>query len=360
MASADHEAKAVSPSTQRVRAVGLLGDCAGELRCLACGGRLELERRDGGGADDVLACENCAERYPIVDGTLRMVKPAGRAPDEVGVAQRTADSFAYEWAQFGGLRPEWGRNFEDYMRPHTPESLAGKSVLDVGTGSGRHAFHAARAGAQVAAVDLGASIDVARRNLPASVLTVQADAEALPFEPASFDLVMSIGVLHHLPDTERALRSIARYAKPGGHVHVYLYWVPPQRWHRHVLRLVTAMRRVTVRLPHPLLHALCYPLAAVLQMTFVAPYRALRTRPRTAGFAAALPLKTYADYPFSVLVNDQFDRFSAPLERRFTADEVQAAMEAAGLEDIVVLPNHGWVADGRRPTSPRGAGTPRA
>jgi hypothetical protein len=56
-----------------------------------------------------------------------------------------------------------------------------------------------------------------------------------------------------------------------------------------------------------------------------------------------------------VLVNDQFDRFSAPLERRFTAAEVLAAMEDAGLEDIVVLPNHGWVADRRRLTSPRDA-----
>ena len=62
-----------------------------------------------------------------------------------------------------------------------------------------------------------------------------------------------------------------------------------------------------------------------------------------------MPLKTYADYPFSVLVNDQFDRFSAPLERRYTADEVRGALTAAGLEDLVVLPNHGWVGDERRP-----------
>jgi hypothetical protein len=107
------------------------------------------------------------------------------------------------------------------------------------------------------------------------------------------------------------------------------------------------------------LHVLCYPLAALLEVAVVAPYRVLRRRPRGAALAAALPLKSYADYPFSVLVNDQFDRFSAPLERRFTADEVRAAMQDAGLEDIVVLPNHGWLGDGRRPaaTSPRGAGT---
>jgi SAM-dependent methyltransferase len=324
-----------------------------KLRCPACGSAVEL-------ADATLVCGGCGARYPVVDGTPRMLIAGERPPGEAAVARRTADSFAYEWERFGFMRDEWGRNFADYLRPHEPASLAGKSVIDVGCGSGRHSFHAAAAGAHVVAVDLGDSIDVARRNLPPSVLTVQADAEALPFEPGSFDLVMSIGVLHHLPDTERALRSIARYAKPGGHVHVYLYWVPERASHRRVLALVTGLRRLTVRLPHGLLHALCYPLAALLHVAFVAPHRALRRRSRGRLIAETLPLKTYADYPFGVLVNDQFDRFSAPLERRFTAADVRAMMEAAGLEDVVVLANHGWVADGRRPTIPRGAGTARA
>jgi len=338
--------------TEPTASAGLRSEHARRLRCLRCAGALAVA------SADTLECPECCARYPVVDGTPRMLAPDARPPEEAAVAQRTADSFAYEWARFGDLREEWAKNFADYMRPHTPQSLAGKTILDVGAGSGRHSFQAAAAGAQVVAVDLGDSIDVARRNLPADVLTVQADAERLPFAPESFDLVMSIGVLHHLPDTERALSSLVRYVKPGGHLHVYLYWVPEQRWHRGVLALVTALRRVTVRLPHRVLHVLCYPVAAALQLAVVAPYRTLRGRKRSRRLAAALPLKTYADYPFGVLVNDQFDRFSAPLERRFTAAEVRAAMEHAGLEDIVVLPNHGWVADGRRPvaTSPRDAG----
>jgi SAM-dependent methyltransferase len=287
--------------------------------------------------------------YPLSGGVIDSEPQSSAAghDDDRAVKQRTADSFAYEWRQFGALRDEWCKNFADYMQPHPVQRLAGLSILDVGAGSGRHSFHAAQAGAHVVAVDLGTSIDVARRNLPAHVLTVQADAEHLPFDVAAFDMVMAIGVLHHLPDPQRALCSIARHARPGGHVHVYLYWVPERRWQRTVLRGVTALRRVTVRLPHPLLHALCYPLAAALQIAIVRPHRALRGRPRSRALADALPLKTYADYPFAVLVNDQFDRFSAPLERRYTAEEVRRAMADAGLEDVVVLPNHGWVGDGR-------------
>jgi SAM-dependent methyltransferase len=234
------------------------------------------------------------------------------------------------------------------MRPHSPESLAGRRLLDVGTGSGRHARVAAELGADVIAVDVGDSIDVARGNLPESVATIQADAEALPFSPESFDLVISIGVLHHLPDPQRALRSLVQYVRPGGHLHVYLYWQPPRRGHRAMLRVVSLARRITTRLPHPLLHALSYPIAAILWVCFVQPYRMLRVVPRLRGLADAFPLKTYADYPFAVLVNDQFDRFSAPIERRFTAPEVERMMREAGLEDVVVIPNHGWVADGRR------------
>jgi hypothetical protein len=136
---------------------------------------------------------------------------------------------------------------------------------------------------------------------------------------------------------------------PGGHLHVYLYWVPERGWHRAVLRFVSAARRVTVRTPHPLLHALCYPLSAGLWLCCVEPYRLMRARPRTARLAAGLPLKVYADYPFAVLVNDQFDRFSAPIEQRFTRPQVQAMLEGAGLEEVVVMPNHGWIGDGRMP-----------
>ena len=349
------------------------------LRCLECGGRVELERlaeRPGYpelGANGLLRCAGCGERYPLIAGTARMLARERRArlaadyplareafagdaappatPAADDVKQRTADSFAYEWQRFGGLREQWRRNFEDYMRPHSPQSFAGRLLLDVGAGSGRHSFHAAELGARVVAVDLGRSIDVARANLPPEALTVQADAERLPFAPGTFDFAMSIGVLHHLPDPERALRAVVPFARPGGHVHVYLYWVPERAWQARVLDAVSAVRRLTVRMPHRLLHALCVPLAALLALTIVWPYRLARRVPALRGVAEALPLKTYADYPFGVLVNDQFDRFSAPLERRYTRAEVAAMLERAGLEDVTVLANHGWVGDGRVPVS---------
>jgi SAM-dependent methyltransferase len=269
--------------------------------------------------------------------------------------RRTGESFAYEWEHFGDLRPEWDRNFRAYLRPHEPTTLRGKLVLDVGAGSGRHSFEAHRHGASVVAVDVGDAIHVARRNLPTGVVTVQADAEELPFQDAAFDLVMAIGVLHHLPDPRRALSSLARLVRPGGYIHIYVYWIPASAWHRSLLRLVTAVRRVTPRMPRPLLRGVSYPIAAALFALFVLPYRFTRRVPRFERVASSLPLKAYADYPFGVCVNDQFDRFSAPIEWRFTADEVEHMLDEAGFVDILVLENHGWIGSARSPTVVRKA-----
>ena len=201
------------------------------------------------------------------------------------------------------------------------------------------------------AVDLGRSIDVARINLPPDVLTVQADAERLPFEPGTFrprNVDRCVAPLAR--PRARASPSSPAWRSPAG---TCTSISTGSRSSGHIApccELVTAARVVTVRMPHRLLHALCYPLAAFLKVTAVMPYRALRARPRGRALASWFPLKTYADYPFGVLVNDQFDRFSAPLERRFTRRQVMTILTEAGLEDVAVLPNHGWVGDGRVPT----------
>lgn len=315
------------------------------IRCIECLGLLDVA------GPDALRCGECGRQYPIVAGSPVMLRTeTGQLSNpDAEVRRRTAASFAYEWEHFGELRPEWERNFREYLRPHEPESLRDRLVLDVGAGSGRHSYEAHRLGARVVAVDIGDAIHVARRNLPPEVVTVQADAEELPFDDAAFDLVMAIGVLHHLPDPRRALNSLTRLIRPGGHIHIYVYWTPTQRWHRFLLRLVAAARRLTTRMSRPLLRVLCYPVAAALFAIFVLPYRISR---RLAGFervAAGFPLKAYADYPFRVCVNDQFDRFSAPLESRFSADEVERMLVEAGFVDVAVLANNGWIGSGRRP-----------
>jgi SAM-dependent methyltransferase len=107
------------------------------------------------------------------------------------------------------------------------ESARGLRVLEIGCGLGTDGAQFATAGAIYTGVDLTeAAVALARRrfelfNLPGTFRT--ADAENLDFADESFDLVYSHGVLHHTPDTERAVREVHRVLRPGGRAVVMLY-----------------------------------------------------------------------------------------------------------------------------------------
>src|SRR5262249_35813955 len=108
------------------------------------------------------------------------------------------------------------------------EDGRGKRVLEVGVGMGAdHAEWARRAPSYLAGVDLTPrAIEMTGARLEMSSLTSDlkvADAEHLPFEDASFDIVYSWGVLHHTPDTPSAVREVLRVLKPGGQARVMLY-----------------------------------------------------------------------------------------------------------------------------------------
>ena len=123
------------------------------------------------------------------------------------------------------------------------EGARGKRLLEIGVGLGTDFVRFARAGANATGVDLTErAVGLVRRRLDVEGLETDlrvADAEALPFEDGSFDRVYSWGVLHHTPDTARAVREAVRVLRPGGELCVMLYarysWVAYGFWVRHAL-----------------------------------------------------------------------------------------------------------------------------
>ncbi|MEP6817908.1 MAG: class I SAM-dependent methyltransferase [bacterium] len=103
----------------------------------------------------------------------------------------------------------------------------GLKVLEVGCGLGTDGAQFAEAGADYTGVDLTeAAVDLARRRFELFDLQGKfqtADAENLAFSDESFDLVYSHGVLHHTPETGKAIREIHRVLRPGGRAVVMLY-----------------------------------------------------------------------------------------------------------------------------------------
>lgn len=115
------------------------------------------------------------------------------------------------------------------------QRYSGRAVLEVGCGLGTDFVQFARAGAKGFGIDLSErSLALTAGRLKAEGLSgslLQADAEKVPFKDGTFDLVYSWGVLHHTPDTARAVRELIRVCKPGGEILVMLY---------HLHSLVTA------------------------------------------------------------------------------------------------------------------------
>ncbi|HXB99737.1 MAG TPA: class I SAM-dependent methyltransferase [Terriglobales bacterium] len=190
----------------------LSADLQAILRCLSCGSKLDSDQNGG------YLCSACKRAYPNAQGIARFVD-----------AQHYAASFGFQWHRYQQTQLDHDelRESERHFLAKTalrPEDLKGKLVLDVGCGMGRFAEVATRWGARVVGVDLSAAAEVAAKNLAdRDFVAFQADVFALPFAPESFDVIYSIGVLHHTPDCEAAVKALAKYLKPGGLLVVWLY-----------------------------------------------------------------------------------------------------------------------------------------
>ena len=105
-----------------------------------------------------------------------------------------------------------------------------RDVLEIGVGAGTDFVQWVQSGARAVGVDLTeAGVALTRERLELLGLSAdvrQADAENLPFAAASFDVVYSYGVLHHSPDTRRAIAEVHRVLRPGGTALVMIYRVP--------------------------------------------------------------------------------------------------------------------------------------
>ena len=265
------------------------------------------------------------------------------------------DRFDREWHQFAEMEPaERSRIFERYFDLVPPALLGpGNVVLDAGCGGGRWAAEVASRGARVIALDLGQSVELAARHVGPPALFIQADVREVPVAPGSVDLAYSVGVLHHIKETELAVDRIVQTIRPGGWFLVYLYYALDGRGplFRSVFAVVDGLRRVISSLPQFLIAPTTTAIAALVYLPLARLARVLELA-RLGRLADRIPLRFYSALSFRTMRNDSIDRFGTRLEKRYRREEVIGLLERAGLEDVRVSeePPY-WHAVGRRPTT---------
>jgi len=159
---------------------------------------------------------------PALDDVRRYWEQNPVAANAVPYPLGTREYFAY----YDALR-EANEPPAFSARLHEYAGFAGRRVLDIGSGNGYVLSRYAAAGARVCGVDLtAAAIRLCRQRFALMALPgafTVGNAECLPFPDATFDCVCSMGVLHHTPDTGRAVAELHRVLRPNGRVIVMFY-----------------------------------------------------------------------------------------------------------------------------------------
>lgn len=134
--------------------------------------------------------------------------------------QEKQDEWAWQWER---LQNDTQWLFRDWIAPNTLEDFQGKSVLDCGCGGGQHLQIVAPHCSRAVGVDLNATESAGRHTAEFEHVSVQEADIAQMDLGEQFDIVYSIGVLHHTDNPTASFRNIAKHCKPGGRVIVWVY-----------------------------------------------------------------------------------------------------------------------------------------
>jgi SAM-dependent methyltransferase len=251
----------------------------------------------------------------------------------------TVDAFGDEWSRFDHFSEEDIRQVAaEYFDVFTEAELRQvESALDVGCGSGRWSRFLAPYVSELHAVDPSEACFVAQRNLSEfkHAHVARAAADNLPFAENSFDLVICLGVLHHIPDTKGALKAICKHIRSGGSLLLYLYYdLSDRSWAFRALHRMAEIKRWWIsKLPHFWKTLFSDVIAVTVYLPFILLAKAVTVA--SERFGAQMPLSYYRDKSWHIIRNDARDRFGTPLEQRFSKEEIRTMLKNAGMHNVV-------------------------
>lgn len=210
------------------------------FRCVSCKeGPIKLEPVE---SPTKLICMNCGAIFPVIHGEgIRMLPQTDMSDTKKSIQEFWGDTCKQWYTKFDeDLTSERLYRYLDDLRDmfrwrkHLAttemdlDSLKGRHVLEIGSGGGSHSALFKRYGAHMTSVDITAERVISTATKMALIkegtgISLQTDAENLPFVDDSFDIVYSSGVLHHSENTERCIQEVYRVLKNNGKAILMLY-----------------------------------------------------------------------------------------------------------------------------------------
>jgi ubiquinone/menaquinone biosynthesis C-methylase UbiE len=254
--------------------------------------------------------------------------------------RRVVEDFGMEWSTFDQSimsDDELKKVFDAYFKIFPWKQLSKDAIgFDLGCGSGRWAKMAASFCKQLHCVEPSAkALNVAQKNL-ASYSNCSfhlAGVENIPLNDNSMDFGYALGVLHHVPDTQKAISSCVTKLKSGAPLLLYLYYSFENKplWFQLVWKISNGIRIVISKFPY----LIKYSLSQVIACLVYFPLAKLSALIELTGRNVEnIPLSAYRDKSFYTMRTDALDRFGTRLEKRFNRNQIREMMVIAGLENI--------------------------
>lgn len=253
---------------------------------------------------------------------------------------KTVEGFGAEWSKFDQSELEQAEHqqiFESYFRIFPWEDLPEDAVgFDLGCGSGRWAKKVAPKVGRLVCIDASKdALEVAKRNLGADTNCdfYNASVAEMPIEEGSMDFGYSLGVLHHIPDTQAGINACVSKIKKGAPFLVYLYYAFDNRpaWFRLIWKISDVVRKGISSLPKGVKHLVAELIAFIVYFPLA---RSAFLLEKFGINVSAFPLSIYRNKSLYTMRTDSLDRFGTRLEQRFTRIQIKEMLEKAGLEDI--------------------------
>ncbi len=255
------------------------------------------------------------------------------------IESRTIEAFGEEWTRYDQRnlsKNELKKIFNDYFDIFPKEILNKESIgFDMGCGSGRWAKLISPKVKLLNCIEPSNAMEIAKKNISSNnVIFIKKSVfdNFLPFN--SQDFGYSLGVLHHVKDTQAALKKCVNCLKPGSPFLIYLYYKfdGSPKYYFYLWKVSDLARQIICLLPNKLRNLVTEIIALVIYFPLARISYLLSFVNKK--FVKYFPLYYYSRRSLYTMRTDARDRLGTPYESRFTKNEIKKMMLNAGLINI--------------------------